>query len=714
MHSMSDMSLNEIAPLLDRLAVEMIFAQAGKDDGLLPVNSLLTELQEHASLTGGTNGGDPPPPAISESVVMARSWVDAALESGAFSAVCLSRLGAWIQWLKTALQAAESRQALPKFPETFFDAGPEVLPEKSPNERPVEEIATLDLESNIELLREFVGEAKEHLQQIELGVLTLEESPTDEQTLNSIFRGFHSLKGGSGFLNLAPVNRLAHELESLLDLARQHKLHITSETTDLILCGADALKSFMGSVERQVAGAEPPAPIRLPLRELLTRLARATGNGNDSAVPAGDEQPGNSTPNPAPAPAPNKAAPEPVNGTQEAASKPGGGSVKVDTAKLDSLVDLVGEMVIAQAQVAQDPALSEVRSQQLVRNLAQLRRITTDLQRVSMSLRMVPIRSTFQKMIRLVRDLSAKAGKHVDLRMSGEETELDRNIIEELNDPLLHMIRNAVDHGIEKTEMRVAAGKPPRGEVQLRAYHEGGNVVIEVKDDGAGLNAERIRAKAIERKLIEEGAQLSEGDIFKLIFAPGFSTAETITDISGRGVGMDVVRRNIDKLRGKIEISSTPGKGSTFSIYLPLTLAIIDGLLVSVGPERYILPTLSVLESFRPSSEMLSTIQSRGEMVNVRGQIRPLLRLHDYFGVTPETTDPTQAIVVVVESEGQRRCLLVDRLLGKQEVVIKGLGETFQSARGLTGATILGDGRVGLILDVNSLVKLGNTKVLQE
>jgi two-component system chemotaxis sensor kinase CheA len=369
-------------------------------------------------------------------------------------------------------------------------------------------------------------------------------------------------------------------------------------------------------------------------------------------------------------------------------------------------------MVIAQAQVSQDPSLAQVQSQQLVRNLAQLRRITNDLQRTSMSLRMVPIRATFQKMTRLVRDLSPKAGKLVELRLHGEETELDRNIIEELSDPLVHMIRNAMDHGIERPEVRVEKGKPARGQITLRAFHEGGNVVIEIKDDGAGLNTARILAKAVERGIIAEGQQLSEKEIFGLIFAPGFSTAETVTDISGRGVGMDVVRRNIDKLRGKIDIQSTLGKGSTFSIYLPLTLAIIDGLLVSVGAERFILPTLSVRESFRPSADMLSSIQGRGEMVTVRGQIQPLLRLHEFFGLEPENTDPAKAIIVVVESEGQNRCLLVDRLLGKQEVVIKGLGQTFKQSRGLTGAAIMGDGRVALILDVNSLVRLREHKSL--
>jgi two-component system chemotaxis sensor kinase CheA len=395
---------------------------------------------------------------------------------------------------------------------------------------------------------------------------------------------------------------------------------------------------------------------------------------------------------------------EAVSGKNETQTKSSSGVVKVDTGKLDSLMDLVGEMVVAQSQVAQNVDSVATQNQQLMRNLAQLRRITNELQRTAMSLRMVPIRGTFQKMTRLVRDLSTKAGKMVELQISGADTELDRSIIEEINSPLVHMIRNAVDHGLETPEVRTTKGKPAKGTIWLRAFHQGGNVVIEIADDGAGLDRQRILSKGIERGLVQEGQQLAERDIFGLIFQPGFSTAQQVTEISGRGVGMDVVRRNINRLHGKIEIESKQGKGSTFSIFLPLTLAIIDGLAVSVGQERFLLPTLSVRESFRPTAEMLNSIHERAETVNVRGQILPLLRLHDHFGIEPESRDPLKSIIVVVEAEGRDHCLMVDRLLGKQEIVIKGLGPTFQENRYLAGAAILGDGRVSLILDVNSLV----------
>jgi len=280
---------------------------------------------------------------------------------------------------------------------------------------------------------------------------------------------------------------------------------------------------------------------------------------------------------------------------------------------------------------------------------------------------------------------------------------IDKNVADLIADPLVHMIRNSVDHGLESPAEREAAGKSSTGRITLSAFHQGGNVVIQIKDDGAVLNREKILKKASALGLIDPNAELSEKEVFNLIFAPGFSTAETITDISGRGVGMDVVRRNIEQLRGKIETQSTPGQGTTFSIFLPLTLAIIDGQIIRVGADRYILPTLAVRESFRPTPQMLSTVHGTGEIVNVRGRVLPLLRLNEFLAVQSERTDATAAVVVVVESDGAQRCVLVDELIGKQEVVIKSLGDTFHYNPLVAGAAILGDGRVGLILDVAAL-----------
>jgi two-component system chemotaxis sensor kinase CheA len=376
----------------------------------------------------------------------------------------------------------------------------------------------------------------------------------------------------------------------------------------------------------------------------------------------------------------------------------------VETSKLDGLVDMVGELVIAQSLVAQDFNSQAAAHPQFARNLAQMARVTRELQRVSLSLRMVPIRSLFQKMTRVVRDLAARQNKEIQLLTEGDETELDRNLVEELADPLLHMVRNSVDHGIESAEARAAKGKARAGVIHLRARHQAGGILVELQDDGQGLDKERILAKATEKGLAAPGAKLSDEEIFHFIFAAGFSTAREVTSLSGRGVGMDVVRRNIERLRGRVEVSSAPGQGTLFKLVLPLTMAIIDGLIVTVGGERYIIPTLLVRESFRPRREMISTLHGRGEMVHLRGRLIPMLRLGEHFGVKPVTGAPTDGIIVVVQTGVSLKCLLVDGLLHRQEVVIKNVGEMIrQRNASIAGAAILGDGRVGLIIDVNAL-----------
>jgi len=449
----------------------------------------------------------------------------------------------------------------------------------------------------------------------------------------------------------------------------------------------------------------PPAPA--PAAPAPAPAAPAPVPAAPAPTAAVAEKPAVAAP-PAPAqagPAAEPSAP-PAKTAARAAANASTGIVRVDTLKLDSLIDLVGELVIAQSMVVQNTEASLLSDSHLSRSISQLRGITSDLQRTAMSLRMVPIRGTFQKMTRLVRDLAVQQGKDIRLVLQGEDTELDRTLVEELNDPLIHMIRNSADHGIEPAQERIAKGKSPFGTITLRAFHQGGFIVIEIQDDGRGLNPDRIRQKAVERGLIRAEDDLDKDSILELIFAPGFSTAEQITDLSGRGVGMDVVRRNIEKMRGQIEIHSDVGAGTTFTIYMPLTLAIIEGLLVGVGDQRYIVPTLAVRESFRPLPGMVSTVQGRGEMVSVRGRLTPMLRLGRHLNTPARATDPTQGIVVVVESGQDSRCLFVDELIGKQEVVIKSLGDMFRNQTEFAGAAILGDGRVGLILDINSLVKL--------
>jgi two-component system chemotaxis sensor kinase CheA len=366
---------------------------------------------------------------------------------------------------------------------------------------------------------------------------------------------------------------------------------------------------------------------------------------------------------------------------------------------------MVGEMVIAQTLIGHSPVLTSVKDARFLRDLTQLARITADVQRITTGMRMVPIGLQFQKTARLVRDLARRAGKQIVFEATGEETELDKTIAEELSDPLLHMVRNSIDHGIETKEERIAAGKDRTAHVRVAAYHQSGQIVVAISDDGRGLNREKILAKALQNGLIQPGQQLTDNEINMLIFEPGFSTAEKITDISGRGVGMDVVRRHVQKLRGRIDIQSKEGEGTTFFIKLPLTLAIIEGLVVVVGEQRYIVPIFSVREMFRPTPEMLSTIHGKGEMVMVRGGLLPIVRLHRRFDMEPRSTELTDGTLIVAESQGRQFCVFVDDLVGKQEVVIKSLGQRFKNVVGIAGCAILGDGRVGLILDIDGIYK---------
>jgi len=677
-------TLNQIAETAGRIALEVALAEPGKDFGLLPVNCLLGELTDAAARL---------PPEINAAVEHATGLVDGVFNStGTFDETSIKQLTDWANWMNGAvLDGLNDRPVKPFAPArgTPGNASPATpAPARVEATAGEEGSLVLDLECDGELLVEFCTEAHEHLQNIEQGVLVLENKPDDADTLNTIFRAFHTFKGSAGLLNLLPIRELAHELETVLDLARTLKLDVDKEIIDLILAGGDTFKQFIIEISAQTTGKNAGAPIRIPTQELLDRVRAVSTGGASKATPV--------------AAAPVRLAAPAPSGEQSA----GGSVVKVDTLKLDSLIDLVGEMVIAQSQVGQDEQIITIASQRLTRNLAQLGRITRELQRTALSLRMVPIRATFQKMTRLVRDVAGRLDKQAELLLAGEDTELDRRIIEEISDPLIHMIRNSVDHGLEKPEDRVQAGKPALGTVRLSAFHQGGNIVIQIKDDGRGLNPGKLKAKALERGVISERDRLTDKEAFALIFAAGFSTAEVITEISGRGVGMDVVRRNIEKLRGKIDIESAIGHGTTFTITLPLTLAIIDGLIVTLGEQRFILPTLSVRESFRPTKEMITTVHGKGELVNVRGKLSPLLRLYEFYGVKPRTTDPTEALLVVVDNNGETRCLMVDQLIGKQEVVIKSLGDTFKPVPAIAGGAILGDGRVGLIIDTTSLVSL--------
>jgi two-component system chemotaxis sensor kinase CheA len=407
------------------------------------------------------------------------------------------------------------------------------------------------------------------------------------------------------------------------------------------------------------------------------------------------------------------ARPEPVNRADLQLSPPGdSGSIRVSVDKIDELMNTVGELMITQAMLIQlGEQLAGPHAEPLRAGLAQLERNMRELQESVMRVRMLPISFVFSRFPRMVRDLAQRLGKQIELKLTGEQTELDKTVLEKIGDPLVHLVRNCIDHGIESPERRLAAGKPAAGTVHLDATHRGGNISVEVSDDGSGIDKERILAKARARGMIGVGESLSDAEIYELIFQPGFSTVEKATDVSGRGVGMDVVRRNVKSLGGKIEVLSDPGRGARFTITLPLTLAIVDGQSVAVGSETYIVPLISIVESMQLKSGNVSRLGARGEVFSFRGEYLPIIRLHELFAVEPRSRALQDGLVVVAEGDGQRVGLFVDDLLGQQQVVIKSLEANYGHIEGISGATILGDGSVALILDVPGLIRAAEMRI---
>jgi two-component system chemotaxis sensor kinase CheA len=709
--------LERFSKLSQQISGELLLADKGSDEGLLPIYSLLKEFED--TFAGVT--------IILEALQPVSSKMDQLLDStGIFDESAIRLLTDFNIWLESSFTAFTEG-----FPPVPFKAPVEAEPavaekaiENSADESDLlkefsefDIVMDLNMEENQELLVEFHAEAVDHLRQIEEAVLELEQDGTNRDAINSMFRSFHTIKGVAGFLNLIPVNRLAHEVESLMDLVRNDKLSVFTGVIDLVLESKDTIAKQIEQISAALSTGSLPTGI-IPVSHYMARARWAMEGPEKYAGHMGQ-----SSPEPETAENEKEADPEidanaddsiseaatptaPSAEATKAAKKRAveNASIRVNTWKLDNLMDMVGELVIVQSQI-QESAKEHVReNSSLLRNMSQLTRITKDLQHTSMALRMIPIKPTFQKMSRIVRDLSAKSGKKVFFEVSGEDTELDRNVVEEIGDPLVHMIRNSLDHGLEDTEERAQTNKDKTGHVTLKAYHQGSSIVIELSDDGRGIDPKRIFQKAVENGIVREEDQLSNEEIYKLLFAPGFSTAAEITDISGRGVGMDVVKKNIEKLRGKTEIESELGKGSIFRILLPLTMAIVDGLVVKVGADRFILPTTSVKVALRPDAEMMTTIQGNQEVLNLRGKIIPLFRLHDHFQIENAVTDPKKATIVVVETAGRPCGLLVDDMISKQEVVIKSLGSMMQGIQGVSGGAILGDGNIALILDPASLV----------
>lgn len=609
-------------------------------------------------------------------------------------------------------------------------------PCEEPAKEPHQEVRTepeKEMDKGIEgqdesLLRDFIVEGLEYINEIEVNILNLEQDPENKEYVNTIFRPFHSIKGVASFLNLEKIRDLAHNLENLLDKVRNNELSVTPQVIDIILDGADALKAMIGQVQDRLEGKTSAAlDIDVPALEKRAKSIQEGKHEQKEPKKIGtilvedgliSEDVLEDALEVAKIPpekkigevliAEGKVTPKQVSQAlrKQTSQVVDTTSTRVDTRKLDDLIDMVGELVITQSMIRQNPIVQSNTDRKFFRDISQLSSITSELQRTSTSLRMIPIKQTFQRMSRLVRDLSKSAGKSVNVVTVGEDTEIDKNMVEEIYNPLVHLIRNAVDHGIEAAEERIKAGKKETGTIQLKAYHKGGNVMIEISDDGKGLHKEKILNKAIANGVIDSASGLSDQDIYRLILLPGLSTAEKVTDVSGRGVGMDVVKQAVDKLRGKIEINSHYGTGTTFVTSFPLTMAIIDGMIVRVGREKYIVPTTAIRRLLRPDKELYNSVIGRGEVINVMGNLLPLVRLHDLFDIEPDSRNPWEATLVVVDGENRAKCLLVDEIIGQEEVVIKGLSESLRQVKGVSGGAILGDGNIGLILDPEGLFEL--------
>jgi len=567
---------------------------------------------------------------------------------------------------------------------------------------------------DLELVADFISEAEEHLEMATNEMLAFEETE-DAEKINGIFRAFHTIKGVAGFLNLNDIRVLSHITEDLLDKIRKQKLTINDEITDVIYRGIDKLKELIQFLSTYAQkGVKPPADPTLDA--LIHDISKISPDGDKEPIRHQRVTKDTTKPTkPTKVKKPSTELLTPSTAKQDRTALQKGvkikENIKVDATRLDHLIDFIGELAIAESMLTQSQELRNIASAELLKRMNRLDKITKEVQSTSMGLRMVTVRSTFQKMARLVRDLSKKSHKKVEFKMIGEDTELDKNVVEQIGDPLVHLIRNSVDHGIEPdVQDRIDAGKSATGLVQLGAYHKGGNIYIEIKDDGRGLNRDAIIKKAIEKEIISPTSNLKDEEIWNLIFEPGFSTAKKVTDVSGRGVGMDVVRKNIEAMRGHVNIKSEAGKGSTFTIILPLTLAIIDGMVIKIGKERYIIPTLSVISSIRPNNNEYFTATGKGEMIKFQDNLIPLFRLADYFDIEVKSQNVCEGIVVIVESGLKKLGIVVDHLLGQQQIVIKSLKGDMKDIKGISGGAIMPDGTVALILDIGGLLDVSTAK----
>ncbi len=601
------------------------------------------------------------------------------------------------------------------------------------------DISVPDLAITPELVNAFLQEATEQLQEVEEGLLVWSKDSENKEVVGELFRKIHSFKGNCGFLGFRDLERLSHRMETVLEAMKSGTAPANAKPADALLNLCDVLKNSLAEISQKGEGridgldlylellddfilgdpdgdssAHAPrvgeilvesgviTPETLydaldlqqqPLGEVLVGMGAVSHEQVDKAL-AEQEQ--------------LKVAPGVEQAHPTASLKRQ--DIRVDLDKIDTLIDLIGEMVIAENMLIHSPDLAGLVLENFSKASQQMSKLVKELQEVAMTIRMIPVAGLFNRMTRLVHDLARKSGKKADLVLVGMETELDKTVIEKITDPLVHLIRNSMDHALESPEERLAAGKKETGIVRLAASHEEGEVWIRIEDDGRGLNREKILKKAREKGLIQgDGSELSDKDVSALIFLPGFSTADKVTDVSGRGVGMDVVKQNLNQIDGKIDIDSKPGIGTKIVLRIPLTMAIIDGMLVRVGDVRYIIPILSIRESFRPAAKAITVSPEGQELVRVRDRLFPVLRLHRLHKITPASELLNEGILVLLENQGRNVCLFVDEILGQQQTVIKGLSEyigKIGQVRCVSGCTILSDGEVCLILEVRGLADI--------
>lgn len=596
------------------------------------------------------------------------------------------------------------------------------------------------MQQSEELLKVYFEEGEELIAGIEGSLLLLERDGFNPDAINSAFRFVHTLKGNSAMLGFHATSEFTHALENEFDKFRSGKSVMTKEQVSRFLTTCDFLRTLVNHdrLAEQIASEKLDAMIAFLSGsaaaaevEVSSPPASAAENSNSgfeifSAAPAVSECFPAQTPPPVPAepvrqdargasdfqlvgdasPVARARAARPADPAAARPRATDNRSIRVDTSKIEGLVNLAGEISVMQSMLSELAVRREAdKYQQLESTLSQIERSTQELQQRVLSVRMMPVGTLLGNYTRLVRDLAASQRKEISLSIVGEEAELDRSIMEQVRDPLTHIIRNAVDHGIELPEDRVAHGKPAAGKLELRAAQEGSQVVISVTDDGSGIKKARVLQRAVALGLVGPEENLSEEEILSLIFHPGFSTAETITAISGRGVGLDVVKRNIELIGGEVSIRSAEGRGTSIALRLPLTLAIIEGLVTRIGSESYIVPSSVLVETRQPKEEDIKTAGGVSEVIRVRDRYLPLIRLHEFFKVEGAVTEPQRAICLVVQYNERQFCAMVDEVMGYQQVVIKSLGRFFSSVAGVSGAAILADGRIALIVDISSTLR---------